>query len=496
MDKSEKFCFNNNKLGQLIWKTSLPMFGAISALLLYDLFESSLLALSGINTLAAIGFTLPLTTAMTAIVIGLSIRSNNKVIKSGCLDKPNLASVITTSLLMSVLVIFVFALCAYVSNQQLLSMLGNEHWAGMSLSNEKITLVSQQTDYMAARYISWIFLALIWQVNAILRALGQGGLASHLMFSWLSVKSILALLLLLPSSDFFLGALSGLVYVHVISDSLLAFISIAILIKKLKLSFPSLQEIKLQLTSPKKDAVIVILQQLITPISMALLTIIAANIDYSYVAAFTFILRMESLFLLIPMVLTTSMPAIIGSNFWVGNKQRVKQAYFITFSTIIVIQLIVAMALFFYSPFLSTMLCSQDSVANYINRYFIWVSWGYLSMGCIMVYQSCLNAKGKTLQALILGVSHRIVFLLSFAYIGALITLDEDFYHGMLYGHVTNITITINDHFYQGILAGHIASAALILILFYRNKTLNPSVSGRSKKLNQADMLSFTNKTA
>jgi Na+-driven multidrug efflux pump len=185
------------------------------------------------------------------------------------------------------------------------------------------------------------------------------------------------------------------------------------------------------------------------------------------------------------------MPAIIGSNFWVGNKQRVKHAYFITFSTIILIQLIIAVVLFFYSPFLSTILCSQDTVANYINRYFIWVSWGYLSMGCIMVYQSCLNAKGKTIQALILGVCHRIIFLLSFAYIGSVYALNEDYYQGMLFGHVINAEITINDYFYQGILTGHIASAVLILIFLYRNKTLKPSVTHLPKQLSQFDILSL-----
>jgi len=491
MEKAEKLCFHNNKLDHLIWKTSLPMFGAILALLLYDLFESSLLALSGVDTLAAIGFTLPLTTAITAIAIGLSIRSNNKVVKTNCLDKSNLANVITTSLVMSVLIVSVFALVAYAGNQQLLSLLGNEHWAEISLTSEKVTLVNQQKNYMSARYISWIFLVLIWQVNAIFRALGHGELASNLMFSWLTVKSILALLLLLPSSNFFLSALTGLAYVHVISDFLLALISLVILVKKLKLSFPNLTEIKLQLTSSKKDAVIVILQQLITPISMALLTIIAANIDYSYVAAFAFILRMESLFLLVPMVLTTSMPAIIGSNFWVGNKQRVKHAYIITFSTIILIQFFIAVGLFFYSPFLSTMLCSQDTVANYISRYFIWVSWGYLSIGCIMVYQSCLNAKGKTIQALIVGIFHRIVFLLLFAYIGSVFALQEDFYQGMLFGHVINVAITVNDHFYQGILSGHIASGALILIFLYKNKTLNPPATHRQNVLNQVDNLNL-----
>jgi len=314
------------------------------------------------------------------------------------------------------------------------------------------------------------------------------------MFSWLAVKSILALILLLPSSDYFLSALSGLAYVHVISDLLIASISLVILIKKLKLSYPSLHNIKSQLTSPKKDAVIVVLQQLITPISMALLTMIASKIDYSYVAAFAFIFRMESLFLLIPMVLTTSMPAIIGSNFWVGNKQRVKLAYFITFSTIILAQLIIAMGLYFYSPFFSTILCSQDTVANYISRYFIWVSWGYLSIGCIMVYQSCLNAKGKTIQALILGIFHRIVFLLLFAYIGSVYALQEDFYQGVLFGHVINAANTINDHFYQGILSGHIASGVMILIFLYKNKTLNLSTTSPKYRPNKVNIHNFTSK--
>jgi Na+-driven multidrug efflux pump len=496
MEKPEKFCFNKNKLGPLIWKTSLPMFGAILALLLYDLFESSLLALSGVDTLSAIGFTLPLTTAMTAIVIGLSIRSNNKVVKAGCLDKSNISCVITTSLIISVIIVCLFTLLFYTNNEQLLALLGNEQWAAISSTDEKINLVHQQKDYMATRYLSWIFLALIWQVNAIFRALGHGVLASNLMFSWLAVKSLLAALLLLPSNDFFLSPLLGLAYVHVISDALLAIISLVILIKKLKLSFPSWHNIKLRLSTPKKDAVIVVLQQLITPISMALLTIIAASIDHSYVAAFAFIFRLESLLLLIPMVLTTSIPAIIGSNFWVGNRQRVKLAYIIAFSTIIMVQLIIAMVLYFYSSSLSTLLCSQDTVSNYINRYFIWVSWGYLSVGCIMVYQSCLNAKGKTIQALALGISHRVIFLLLFAYIGSVYALEEDFYQGMLFGHVINVAVTINDNFYQGILSGHIASGLLILLLLYKNKTLKlSSISLKQDPKDISNKVDILNKT-
>ena len=45
-------------------------------------------------------------------------------------------------------------------------------------------------NYLDARYFSWIFLGIIWQVNAIFRAVGNSKLASRIMMSWLLVKSI------------------------------------------------------------------------------------------------------------------------------------------------------------------------------------------------------------------------------------------------------------------------------------------------------------------
>ena len=344
-------CFIEAKMSQVIWRYTLPMFGAILALLAYDLLEASLLAQNSTEILTSLGFTVPITTAMTALAIGTSIRCNNKVVKFACIANAKLNETITSSLVISAIIILSFSFLALIFGDDLLTLLGNNRWQGHTDSTQTSTTLKQQSTYMTVRYIGWFFLALIWQVNSILRALGMTKLASAIMLSWLGFKGILVVVLSLPESDYYQIGLVGITYTHGVSDLLFACISFYFLKRTTKITLPKIAHIKQALNARKRDSFLVMTQQLITPISMAVLTVIAASIDYSYVAAFALLFRMEALFLLLPMVLTTSMPAIIGTNYWSGHFARVKQAYVYIFSFIIITQLMLAAFLFFNSVY-------------------------------------------------------------------------------------------------------------------------------------------------
>ena len=436
MDQQLKNWFTHAKIHQVIWKSSVPMVGAILALFAYDLLESSLLALNGEHVLTALGFTLPITTAIAAIAIGTSVRTNNKVVKYACLHKEKLAKVISSSIIISVLVVSLLSLFFYAMNDNLLALLGSKSWSNSIDST--IDFANTQNTYLNTRYLGWIFLTIIWQVNAILRALGNTKLASGLMLSWLLVKSILAIALLTPESTWHLQGLSGLALSHVSVDMLFAFISLLLLVNKTELELPSFAELRITVFSSQHDGLFIILQQLITPISIALLTMIAASIDYTYVAAFAFILRIESILLLLPMVLTTSMPCIIGTNYWSGHLSRVKEAYFITFITVVLSQSILAIVLYINSDLLSYFICPESAVARLITDFLIWVPIGYIGAGCAIVYQSCLNSEGKTLQASSVGIVHRLLLLLPIAFIGALIASENSFFQAIMLGHLSS----------------------------------------------------------
>ncbi len=476
MEQPLKNWFTQEKISKVIWQSTLPMFGAILALLAYDLLESSLLAFNGEQALTALGFTLPITTAITAIAIGMSVITNNKVVKYACLHSSELAKTVVVSLLQAGFFTFIFAIVFYFANEPLLALLGNRTWSSGHIGDPLIEIIHSQMNYLDARYFSWIFLAIIWQVNAVFRALGNSKLASRIMMFWLLVKSLVAVLLLTPESYYYMQHLDGLALAHSGVDSLFALISILLLYKKVNLLWPSWLELRRAIFSVKLCSIIMVLQQLITPLSIALLTIIAAKISYSYVAAFAFIFRMESIFLLLPMVLTTTMPSIVGMNYWLGHFSRVKQAYYVAFIAVAVVQLIVAIVLLINNNMLSYFICPEGEVAELLTIYLTWVPFGYIGAGFAIVYQSCLNAEDKPLQACSVGVMHRLILLLPFAFIGGLMSTDSSLFQALMFGHL---------------------AAALYVIYLFRKRGFNhsdvevqvPALPGKQQNNNLGEQL-------
>lgn len=404
--------FLTTPIRTLIWQNSMPMFTAIFLLLAYDIFESSLLALGSGSSLIAFGFTLPITSAMTAMVIALSIRSNNKLIYYACDNKELIPRSITSSFIQTfcILIPLSFLLCFFIDD--LLLLLGSNNFLLDAGSNPKSSYFSEQTNYLTIRVMSWLFLALIWQVNAMLRALCKANLASNLMISWLVVKALLAAVFLVPNSPFYYAGLQGIALIHLLSDATFALASIYFLNKTQPFIDIDMTLFKEAFNMPKTPLLLVQAQQMVMPLSMAVITIIVAQVDTSLVAAFAFIFRLEVILMLLPMVLTTSMPAIIGCNHWAGNFSRVKEAYKFIFISIILLQLVIALIINGNYPIFSMWLCPKEEIAHYLNSYFIWVPFGYIGAGCCIVLQSCLNAKGKTIQATFIGIFYRFVLVI------------------------------------------------------------------------------------
>ena len=421
---------------KLLWFNSIPMVGAILALFAYDLLESSLMAFQSVVGLAAFGFTLPITAAMTAMAIGLSIRSNNKVVHCNCTSPGNLSRETSNTLFLAFIITLFASAIFYIFNKELLLFTGNANWLIEGHGSEA---VNTQSAYLSLRYMGWIFMVLMWQANAILRALGWMHTASLLMFAWMCCKSLLVIIYLVPQSPLYTNGFISLGYVHLTTDLLFAAISLLVLHKKVHLRQPRLKTILRSGFGRRFDGCLVVAQQFITPVSMAALTAIAASIDTSYVAALALLFRLEVLFLLLPMVLTTSMPAIVGANFWLGHKERVKQFYRFAFSTILFFQFIVALFVFTQGHFLSSFICPHDVIASHLRTYLHWVPWGYGAAGIAIVFQSCLNAKNQTIQATFIGIAHRLIAVLPLTILGAVFFGEFGFYQGMMIGHLLAI---------------------------------------------------------
>jgi len=411
------------------------MFMAILLLLMYELLESTLMALSSTEKLTAFGFTVPITAAMTALAVGTSIRCNNKVVKTACLEKGNLSVTIGQALIFSGLTLVILTVLTLSLSEQLLHLLGNASWLSSELLVNPSQLAEEQSNYINNRYFSWIFLGAVWQINGILRALNFTLIASNIMVAWVVLKGVLALLLLLPQSPLYYDSLVSLSLVHAISDISFTFISFYILQRKVKLSRLSRVTVTAGFQRPKLASILVVFQQLITPISLAVLTIIAAAYNHTYIAAFALIFKLEAIILLIPMALTTSMPAIIGFNYWSGHHERVNQAYRFMFTLVLISQFIIAVFLSYTVDFWANSLCEHDSVTIHLKHFLNWLPWGYIGAGCVIVYQSTLNAKDKVITATLLGVTHRLALIIPLAWL-AMNDNEYSLYPALMLAHL------------------------------------------------------------
>lgn len=406
----------------VLLRMTLPMSLAIFLLFAYDVLESQLLSNISLEALTALGFTVPVTTAMSAFAIAMTITTNTAVTKALSRDKSKAPSVIINALVLAVILCILFSFVAYLLSPAIFRFLGIEY-AMLPDSyhlGPKPDLMPLVSSYMNWRFLGWVFLVLIWQVNSLLRAVGLVGWASGLFVVWLSTKTILLLLWFNDPQIVALAPLNTAAKVHFICDSIFALASLLLLTHKLNLIPHAHVKIRPLYTFKKMSVVGMpaTMQQLLTPLSITLLTVLVVSYGQVYVAVLGIIFRLESLLLLLPMVLTTSLPSIVGINWWSGHRQRVASVLFQSKILVVVWQLLIALLLYLYASEVADMFRQEQHVRHSIEHYLTLVPIGFIGAGITIICQSSFNATGHYVKASLLSIAHRMVLKLGCCYIG------------------------------------------------------------------------------
>jgi Na+-driven multidrug efflux pump len=424
-----------------------PMMVAIFLLFSYDVLESHLLSTISLEALTALGFTVPLTTAMAAYAIAVTIATNALVTKALSQSKANAAKVIVNLIVLTVILSISFAALGYLLNDYIFRFLGIDY-AMLPDSyhlGPRPKLMPLIESYMQWRYIGWVFLVLIWQINSLLRAVGLVTNASALFICWMTSKILLTLFLFNFTVLSQHAALETAALVHLVADAIFAVISIWLLLKKLNIK--AYGQISIEPLNTFKTMSIVglpaTLQQLLTPLSITLLTVMVVSYGQIYVAVLGIVFRLEVLLLLLPMVLTTSLPSIIGVNWWSGHRDRVRWFLFNSKIAVALCQLLIAIALLIWAEHIAAIFSQDQHIQHSIQLYLTIVPIGFVGAGITIICQSSFNATGHFIKASILSLSHRIVLKLSCGYIGIINHGIEGLFIGILCAHLLSAGLAL-----------------------------------------------------
>ncbi|TLX46247.1 hypothetical protein C1E24_14570 [Pseudoalteromonas phenolica] len=424
MQQSQTLCYLSASPWQLLRKTTAILLPAICILLAYDLAESSVIANTNEQLLQLYGYAQPLLVTLMAFAVALSVRTNMAMVQLVEQKNKGLFAHIRFGVFVSVAV----SIFLLLTLDEILALFGLAEWLSTLSDVQSVEFTSEIMSFLTVRISTLFALVIIWQVSSALRALNDCWYSALYLLLWMMCKSI-GLLVLAQHSE--LHLLSSLAQLHAFVDVLFAAIGLSLVFMRHKSSlFTSSKSVNGNL-----DTILIICQQLIPACSLALLTYIASQSDTAFIAVFALTFKIEALALLIPMVLTASLPAIVGVNYWSNNKKRAVSILKSAFYLIIAMQCVIAALLYLFQSQLFAGICPDCQQITLLKYFIQFLPISYAGLGMVMVYVSCLNAMGKSKQAMVFLAFHRLLLIPILAVLGLNLLGNMGLFIGLAVSH-------------------------------------------------------------
>jgi len=416
-------------IGKTLVNLTWPMLFALVAIMSLGLVDSYFISFLGTQKLAAIGFIMPVTQAVTSIALGLGMAIsslNSKLI--GAKQTSQASRLITDGLILTLLLSFVVVLALLLVQQKLFSSLG----------------ANAQTYELIKNYMyTWIWAAgliMLTQVcSSTFRSLGDTGTSAQIVIVLTLVNIILDPLLIFGIGPFPELGMQGAALATVIA----AFIATALAVyrlgvgeKLIVVAIPASNAFKQNIKDLLDIAIPAVLANTIIPISAAVITAIIAKSGTDAVAGFGVGSRIEAVSLILVYALSSTLPMFIGQNLGAGQPQRVRHAIRLSFQFVAVSQLAIYALLAVCSPYIAQLFSDQESVKSVIRSFLLIVPISYGLSGIVILINVSLNVLGKPRIALYINILRLCMFYIPFALIGTKLHGTTGLFIGLSFGNV------------------------------------------------------------
>ncbi len=374
---------------------SIPMIAGILAIMSMNIVDTFYIAQLGTEPLAAMSFTMPVTSILLSIAFGIGIGASSVISRAIGAQQMLLVQAYTSNALIIALVVaIVFAVNGYLFMDTIFKILGAPPH-----------LMPAIHEFMDIWFMGSFVVVIPMVGNSAIRAAGNTKLPALVMISVAIVNMILDPILIFGLFGFPELGLAGAAISTVISYGIALVIGLYFLIykfnflnaqaclRKMRESWQAILRIAFPATGTN----------LIAPLSVALTTWFVANYSPEAVAGFGVASRIESLFLVVIMGLSSVMGPFVGQNWGAKNYARVFSGIFISLRFMVYWGLMAALVLWFFAESIAGLFSDDQAVIHSASYYLRILPFSYLFLGGIMVLSSMANGMGRPLPSLIMS---------------------------------------------------------------------------------------------
>ncbi|MEM6867308.1 MAG: MATE family efflux transporter [Cyanobacteria bacterium P01_C01_bin.121] len=396
---------------QLVTLT-LPMVGGIFAIVAFNLADTYYVGQLGTNQLAAMSFTFPVVMTLGSLALGLGVGASSIIARAiGEGDHSRVQRFTTNSLTLGVTAVVLLSAIGLMTIDPLFTALG----AGPDV----LPFVRQ---YMQIWYFGMVFLVIPMVGNSAIRASGDTGTPSLIMMLSSGFNIILDPLLIFGFAGIPALGLVGAAWATVFSRAMTLIASLLVLQFKehmLSSHLPDLEETLYCWRDVLTVGLPAAGSNMITPISIGVVTSMLAAHGPLAVAGFGVASRVESFALIALIALASSIGPFVGQNWGAGKYGRVTVALRQSYLFCLGWGALVAVGLGAIASRVALLFNSDADVVRIATIYLWIVPMSYGTAGVIQVASSAFNALGRPTPAVIMTVLRMFVLYIPLAYLGS-----------------------------------------------------------------------------
>ncbi len=427
----------NDPIVPTMIRLTIPMLFAIASMMLVPLTDAYFVGKLGLNELAAIGFTLPITGVIINIALGTGMAISAIASRLVGENKHSeLTRLISDGYIVTFFLSCLTAFIIYVFLEPLFSILG----------------ATPEVFSVIKRYMGiWLLGAPIFMFSIIFsgtcRALGDTKASANISLSATILNIILDPILIFGLGPIPAFGVEGAALASVVSFFVSFTMGLYLLYvreKVVSFNLPDIKTFTANFSRLSKIGVNTITANLITPLSGAVMTAIIALQGTSAVAGFGVGVRIEMLALLVILGFSSTLPMFVGQNLGAGKPERCKEAVIKAILFCMAFQLIIFIALALSAPYLATNF-TKDKVAMETLTTFLYIMpIGYGFLGITVLAVVCLNVLGKPTTALALTLTRLFLLGVPLAWLGSLFWGTHGFFTGLVVGNILSGAISFN----------------------------------------------------
>ena len=390
---------------------TLPMVVGIVGMVAFNLVDTFFVGRLGTEELAAMSFTFPVVLVISSLARGLGVGTSAVLARAiGQGDQHKVRRLATDALLLSFLVVAIFAVIGMLTIDPLFRLLGADE--------EILPLIRR---YMRIWYPGVAFVVVPMVGNSAIRATGDTKTPSIIMMTAIVVNLTFDPLLIYGIGPFPRLELEGAAIATVLARATTLVVSLRVLFKRekmLSLDRPKMREV----VSSWKKLLFVGLPaastMIIIPLATGIITRMVAAYGPASVAGFGVASRVEGFALTVVSALGTVLIPFVGQNLGAGKLPRVKSA--LSFSTGFALAwgaLVFVVFLFAARP-VARIFNDNPQVIEAAARYLLYVSVSYGAFGMFQLITASFNAMNRPVQAAAVSLVRVFVLYVPLAILG------------------------------------------------------------------------------